>query len=140
VVADHQALEEGYVSDDDLLFAGEDVMMGGTPESEGWYYDEIQEVFDGPVQDLVNQMGEVQRELAAISEADTPSRKSKRRVASVDEHSLDCTERLKAARNLDFASDKGTSRKPTPSFFHFSSEHVIDNLQGVGISLGNSLD
>jgi hypothetical protein len=35
---------------------------------------------------------------------------------------------------------KVLSASPPRLFFHFSSEHVIDNLQGVGISLGNNVD
>jgi hypothetical protein len=40
--------------------------------------------------------------MAAISEIETPGRRSKRRAVSVDESSLERAERMKAARNLDF--------------------------------------
>jgi hypothetical protein len=80
----------------------EDV-TGGMPEPEGRNYDEIPDVTEDPVQEPANQMGELQQELAAIPEANTPSCKSKRRAASVDEHSLDHTEQIKAACNLDYA-------------------------------------
>jgi hypothetical protein len=117
MAADHQALEEEYVGEDDLLFDGEDDVLGDTPESEGRYYDDIQEVSEGPIHELANRVGKEQRELAAIPEADTPSRKSKRRNESVNEHSLEHARRIKAACNLDFASDKGTNSKPISSFF-----------------------
>jgi hypothetical protein len=35
----------------------------------------------------------------------------------VNEHSLEHARRIKAACNLDFASDKGTNSKPISSFF-----------------------
>jgi hypothetical protein len=42
-----------------------------------------------PVHDPTNKRAVVQREIAAIPEASTRSRKSKRKAQSVDEHSLD---------------------------------------------------
>jgi hypothetical protein len=74
-------------------------------------------VSDGPVHEPANLMGESQRELAAIPEANTPSRKSKRRAESVNVHSLERAERIKAACTLDFALEKGTNSKPNSSFF-----------------------
>jgi hypothetical protein len=74
-------------------------------------------VSDGPIHEPTNRMGEAQRELAAISKADTPTHKNKRRVESVNEHSLECVKQIKAARNLDFSSDKCTNSKPISSFF-----------------------
>jgi hypothetical protein len=56
----------------------------------------------GPIPDPAGLSTEVLRELAAIPEASTPSRKSKRRATSVEEHLLNRAERMKAARNLDF--------------------------------------
>jgi hypothetical protein len=85
-------------------------------------------------------VAEVQREVAAILEASTPSRKSKRRAQLADEHSLDWAERIKAARNLDINSVKGNSSTTESSFIHFSNDNVIKNLQSIGISLGNSFD
>jgi hypothetical protein len=80
----------------------------------------------------------VQRELAAIPEANTTSCKSKRREDSVEEESLDLGERKKAARKLDFTSDKGNNNMSQSSFIHLSNEYVIENLEVVSISLGNS--
>jgi hypothetical protein len=48
-------------------------------------------------------MHEVQ--MASIPESETPGRRSKRRVETIDESSLERAERMEAARNLDF---KGT--------------------------------
>jgi hypothetical protein len=64
-----------------------------------------------------NTVHEVQRDFAAILEASTPSRKSKRRAQSADEHSLDRAE-----------------------FVHLSNDFVTKNLQSIGILLGNSSD
>jgi hypothetical protein len=44
MAADHQALEESYVGEDDMLFDREDDELGDTLESEGRTDDEIQEV------------------------------------------------------------------------------------------------
>jgi hypothetical protein len=82
----------------------------------------------------------VQRDFAAILEASTPSRKSKRRAQSADEHSLDWSEWIKAARNLDFNSMKGNSSTTESLFIHLSNDYVTKNLQSIGISLGNSYD
>jgi hypothetical protein len=73
--------------------------------------------------------------LAAIPEASTPSRRSKRRVDSVDQASLERAEKLKAARNLDSLPKQGTNDIPDKSL-HFSSKQVYDNLNSVGICLG----
>jgi hypothetical protein len=101
---------------------------------------ELQEAYeeDALVHDPASPRAVVQTELAAIPEASTPSRKSKKRADSVEEHSLDWAERIKAARNLNFTSDKGNNSMSQASFIHFSNECVIDNLEVVGISLGNS--
>jgi hypothetical protein len=114
---------------------------------ENWNDEDMEGLTDEMLQDASEDVNENDgaspravelRELAAIPEADTPSRKSKRRVNSGDEHSLDRAERIKAARNLDFAPEKGNSSTHQASFIHFSNECVIDNLNSVGISLGNS--
>jgi hypothetical protein len=75
-------------------------------------------------------------EVAVIPEASTPSRKSKRRAKTADEHSLDRAERIKAAWNLNFNSAKGNSNKTESSLIHLSNECVTKNLQSIGISLG----
>jgi hypothetical protein len=93
-----------------------------------------------PVHGPTNWLAEVQREMAAILEASTPLCKSKRRAQSVDEHSLDRAERIKAVQNLDFNSVNGNSSTTEYPFAHFSNDNVIENLQSIGISLGNSSD
>jgi hypothetical protein len=93
-----------------------------------------------PVHGPTNWLAEVQREMAAILEASTPLCKSKRRAQSVDEHSLDRAERIKAVQNLNFNSVNGNSSTTEYSFAHFSNDNVIENLQSIGISLGNSSD
>jgi hypothetical protein len=93
-----------------------------------------------PVYDPTKKKVVVQREIVVIPEASTLSRKSKRRALSADEHSLDHAERMKAVRNLDFTSQKGNSSITQTSFVQFSNSYVIENLQSIGISLGDSAD
>jgi hypothetical protein len=78
------------------------------------------------------------RELAAILEVESPSRKSKMRAQSSDEHSLDRAARIKAVHNLDFSKEKGNNPKSLASFIHFSDEKVVGNLSALGVSLGSS--
>jgi hypothetical protein len=82
--------------------------------------DELMDAFEDEVRgDEVENLVAMQlRELAAILEAETPSRKSKR-ASTGDEHSLEWAERIKAARNLDFTTEKGNSSSPHASFVHF---------------------
>jgi hypothetical protein len=61
----------------------------------------------------------MKKDLAAIPEAETPSCKSKRRLETVDENSLDRVEWIKVVGNLDFTLEKGNSNKSTVSFVHF---------------------
>jgi hypothetical protein len=78
-----------------------------------------------PVYDPEKMKAVVQRDKAAIPEASTPSRKSKRRAQSTDEHSLDRAERIKAVRNLDFTSEKGNISMSQTLFVQLSHENVI---------------
>jgi hypothetical protein len=87
---------------------------------------------DAPVRDPASLRVVVQGELAAIPEANTPSRKSKRRADSVEEHSLDRAEQMKVARNLDFTSDIGNNSMSQASLIHLYNECVIDKLEVVG--------
>jgi hypothetical protein len=105
-----------------------------------WFVVVQQENLEGdtPVHDPATKESEVQREIAVILKASTPSRKSKRKAQSADEHSLDRAEQIKAVRNLDFNSEKGNSSTTETLFVHFSNDNVIGNLQSVGISLGNN--
>jgi hypothetical protein len=132
MATDHRALEESFGEEDDMLFDGEDDEVGDTLEFGGRPEDEVQEAFDVAALEPAKWMGKAQRELMAIPEADTPSRKSKRRAESLNEHSLERAKRIKAARNLDFTSKKGTNSRHSSSFIHYSNEHVIDNLGGGG--------
>jgi hypothetical protein len=75
-----------------------------------------------------------------LFQTSTPSRKSKRRAQSADEHSLDRAEWIKAARNLNFNPVKGNSNTIDSLFVHLSNDFVTKNLQSIGISLGNSSD
>jgi hypothetical protein len=45
---------------------------------------------------------------------------------------------FKAARNLDFTQEKGNKTTSHASFLQFPNELVVDNLNAVGISFGNS--
>jgi hypothetical protein len=71
------------------------------------------------VQDTTKQWARTKKDLAAIPEAETPSCKSKRRLETVDENSLDRVEWIKVVGNLDFTLEKGNSNKSTVSFVHF---------------------
>jgi hypothetical protein len=137
VAVDHIALEESVGDEDGMLFDGEDFDAMDMLENGISPDDEVQEALDvsvvRPAKDAA-----AQQEMAAIPAADTPSRKSKRRADSVDEHSLERAERMKAACNLDLSAGKGTKTRPNSSFIHFSNEHVVDNIRGVGISLGEN--
>jgi hypothetical protein len=75
--------------------------------------------------------------LAAIPEASPPSRRSKRRVDNADQANLEWAEKLKAAHNLDASYDQGTTDSNANSILHLSKEHIIDNLESIGINLGN---
>jgi hypothetical protein len=80
-------------------------------------------------------------DLAAIPEADTPTRRSKRRADTADQPSLERAERIKAARNMDATPNKGNITMPQTSFLQqFFNEHVVKNLTAVGISLGTTTD
>jgi hypothetical protein len=81
---------------------------------------------------------EAHRALADIPKANTRSRKSKRRADTTAELSMERAERLKAARNLDFTQENGNKNTSHASFLQFPNEIVVDNLNAVGISLGNS--
>jgi hypothetical protein len=82
----------------------------------------------------------VQRELmAAIPEAMTHLRRSKRRADTADQSSLEQAEKIKAARNLD-PTPKSNKSTPHNSLLQFINEQVVENLSAVGISLGNSTD
>jgi hypothetical protein len=56
-----------------------------------------------------------------IPEASTLSRKSKRRAQSAEEHSLDRAERMKAARKLNFAFEKGNDSDTQTSLLRIYS-------------------
>jgi hypothetical protein len=73
---------------------------------------------------------------AAIPEASTPSRKSKRRAASADEHSLERAEKIKAAKNLDAPLKQGNQTAEI-TFLNLSTEYVSHNLANLGMCLGN---
>jgi hypothetical protein len=81
-----------------------------------------------------------QGDLAAVPEATTPPRTSKRRADTIAEPSLERAERLKAARNLDATTKKGNDITSHISFLQFSDDLVVDNLSAVGISLGDNVE
>jgi hypothetical protein len=74
--------------------------------------------------------------LAEIPEASPPSRRSKWRDENADQTNLERDEKMKAARNLDASFDQGTVDSVVNSFLHFSEEHVVGNLESIGITLG----
>jgi hypothetical protein len=89
--------EEEYVGD-----------MEGMENVEEMYNEMTSSEVDAPGSEPVTPRAETHRELAAISEVGTPSRRSKRRADTADEPSLERAERIKATCNLDFNPKKGT--------------------------------
>jgi hypothetical protein len=66
------------------------------------YTEPISSDSEGPNSESVTPVAEAQVvDMAAIPEADTPMRRSKRRAETADEPSLERAERIKAARNVD---------------------------------------
>jgi hypothetical protein len=88
--------------------------LGEYDDVEGPIDDEIENVFEEDDRGIVLAHPEVeeQRALAAIPEAVTPTHSSRRRAESAGEHSLDRAERIKAAHNLDFRTEKGNLAHP----------------------------
>jgi hypothetical protein len=121
--------EEEYVGD-----------MEGMENVEEMYNEMTSSEVDASGSEPLTPRAETHRELAAISEVGTPSRRSKRRADTADEPSLERAERIKAARNLDFNPKKGTKTTSHASFLQFSDEHVVDNLCTIGISLGSNME
>jgi hypothetical protein len=74
--------------------------------------------------------------LAAIPEASPPSHRSKRRAENADQTNLKWVEKMKAGHNLDASFDQGNTDSAATSFLHFYKEHVVDNLELIGITLG----
>ena len=83
---------------------------------------------------VVQDVGEVtpQNTIAAGSSQFTPLRRSKRREATADEDSIERASRLVAKRNLEVDEGKHYSN----SILSFSNEHISDNIQNIGISIG----
>jgi hypothetical protein len=105
--------------------------------------DEMEEVFDGLGSDahdgkLETSKAQTQKVMAAIPEASTPSQRSKRRVSTADQSSLEQAERIKAARNLDSTPKSGNRQASHNSFLQFLNDQIVENLNVVGISLGNN--
>jgi hypothetical protein len=74
--------------------------------------------------------------LAAIPEVSPLSHRSKRRAENADQTNLKWAEKMKAARNLDASFDQGNTDSAATYFLHFPKEHVVDNLELIGITLG----
>lgn len=74
--------------------------------------------------------------LAAVSEAATPTRRSKRRAASTEESSVERAEKIKAVRNLDANPCEGNTASSNGSFLQFTDKLIVDNMSSVGILLG----
>jgi hypothetical protein len=109
-------------------------------ETKAYSEDELMGVFEmeGRGDEPASPEAEQLRELATIPEVESPSRKSKRRVQSSDEHSLDRAVRIKATRNLDFSKEKGNIPKSPASSIHYSDEQVVHNMSSLGVSLGSN--
>jgi hypothetical protein len=75
--------------------------------------------------------------MAAVPEASPPSHRSKRRADNADQANLEQVEKLKAAHNLDTSFDQGTSDQTAIPILHFTKEHIVDNLESIGIRLGS---
>jgi hypothetical protein len=122
-------VEEEYVGD-----------MEGMENVEEMYNEMTSSEVVSPGSEPVTPRAKAHRELEAIYEVGTPSRRSKRRVDTADEPFLEQAERIKATRNLDFNPKKGTTNTSHAFFLQFSNEHVGDNLSAVGISLGSNME
>jgi hypothetical protein len=117
------------------VVAHQETVVGATPThipatDDGQFVVVQQENMEGEtlVHGPTHTVLELKRDFAAIPEASTPSRKSKRRAQSTDEHSLDRVERIKATQNLDFNSVKGNSNTTNSSFVHLLNDFVTKNL------------
>jgi hypothetical protein len=64
----------------------------------------------------------------------TPLRRSKKRKLTVDEHSLERAERIKAKKNLD-----EPSMSCCKSFLTFTDSHIALNISELGISMGKDI-
>jgi hypothetical protein len=67
--------------------------------------------------------------MAAIPEAPSPLRRSKRRADTADQISLERAERLKSAHNMDVMAKQGNKIHPEHSFLHLTTDEVHDNLK-----------
>jgi hypothetical protein len=67
--------------------------------------------------------------MAAIPEAPTPPRRSKRRADTADQIGLERTERMKYAHNMDVTAKQGNKIHPEHSFLHLTSDEVHDNVK-----------
>jgi hypothetical protein len=67
--------------------------------------------------------------MAAIPEAPTPPRRSKRRADTTDQISLERTKRMKSAHNMDVTAKQGNKIHPEHSFLHLTSDEIHDNLK-----------
>jgi hypothetical protein len=85
---------------------------------------------------VVQTSEEKARDLAAVPEADTTSRRSKRRAALADQDSGERAEKLKATRNLDAPCNNDNENTPTPSFLQLSNDDIISNMSDIGMVVG----
>jgi hypothetical protein len=92
---------------------------------------------DMHLNESANLIAQVQADaMAAIPEASTPSRRSKRRADSAAQARLQRAEKIKAARSLDASPKQGNIETTDNTFLHFISEQVNHNLNNISISLG----
>jgi hypothetical protein len=59
-------------------------------------------------------------------------------VSTVDQSSLEQAERIKAACNLDSTPKSGNRQTSHHWFLQFSNDQIVENLNVVGITLGNN--
>jgi hypothetical protein len=85
---------------------------------------------------VVQTSEEKARDLATVPEADTTSRRSKRRAASADQDSGERAEKLKATRNLHAPCNNDNENTPTPSFLQLSNDDIISNMSDIGMVEG----
>jgi hypothetical protein len=120
--------------------ADENFMQMEVSQQENWDSEVQRDETDAYIEDEL--MGNFEMEgrgdEPVSPEVESPSRKSKRRAQSSDEHYLDRATRIKATHNLDFLKEKGNSPKSLAFFIHYLDEQVVGNLSVVGVSLGSS--
>jgi hypothetical protein len=107
---EHDMLQWEQVDDMDEVHDTE-----GMEEADETYTGQNNHDMEVPGSELELPRAEASRELATIPQADTPSRRSKRRADTADAPSLERAKQIKVVRNLDSTTKKGNNTTPQAS-------------------------